>query len=165
MREWPYPVAVGALFVVIMLRANATYWLGRAARRGANRTRLSRLITSPGFRRAERLIARWGAPIVTLSFLTIGIQTGINLAAGATRMPLRRYLPAMTIGGICWAFLYATFGFVTVTAWLRLYALSPAAAIVVLVVLLVSLATFITYQVRHRDKENLDDSHQLAARR
>lgn len=156
MRGWPYPVAVLTLFVVIMLRANATYWVGRAARRGANRTRLAKALQSPGFRRGERLIARWGAPIVTVSFLTIGIQTMINLAAGATRMPLRRYLPAMTLGGICWAFLYATFGFVTFAVWIRLYAVSPVAAILVLVVLLAALAAFVIYQVRHRDTEEAD---------
>lgn len=158
MRGWPYPIAVLTLFVVIMLRANATYWLGRAARGGASRTRMAKLLQSPGFRRGERLIARWGAPIVTVSFLTIGIQTMINLAAGAARMPLRRYLPAMTIGGICWAFLYATFGFVTFAVWLRLYAMSPVAAILVLIALLAALAAFITYQVRHREPVGVLDA-------
>ena len=44
-----------------------------------------------------------GAPIVTISFLTIGFQTLANLAAGATGMKLRHYLPAVTIGGLLWA--------------------------------------------------------------
>lgn len=35
--------------------------------------------------------------MVALSFLTVGFQTLVNLAAGAARMPLRRYLPAMVV--------------------------------------------------------------------
>ena len=50
------------------------------------------------------MVARWGAPVVTLSFLTVGIQTLVNLAAGVMRMPLRRYIPALTVGAILWAF-------------------------------------------------------------
>src|SRR5690349_23772252 len=113
-----------------MVRANATYWLGRGAQSGARRTRLSGLLTSPRFRRAQDIVSRWGAPIVTVSFLTVGIQTLINLAAGVARMPLRRYLPAVIVGSILWALLYATVGFVTLAGWLKLYALSPVWTIV-----------------------------------
>ena len=38
---------------------------GRGARSGADRTRLHPLVSSPGFLRAERLLERWGAPLVT----------------------------------------------------------------------------------------------------
>ena len=75
---------------IVMLRANATYWLGRGAEAGAEHTRLRRLLRSPRFARVQAGVARWGAPVVTLSFLTIGIQTLVNLAAGVTKMPLRR---------------------------------------------------------------------------
>jgi membrane protein DedA with SNARE-associated domain len=164
----PFPVAVGVLFVIVMLRANATYWIGRGAETGAERTRLSGLLNSPRFRRAQRIVARWGAPIVTVSFLTVGIQTLVNLAAGVARMPLRRYLPAVTIGCVLWALLYATVGFVTVTAWLRLYELSPVAAIVVTVALLAGLAVFVWSQVRRgrlerEDKESNSGPHRVAA--
>ena len=87
-------------------------------------------MAKPGFARVQQMVARWGAPVVTLSFLTVGIQTLVNLAAGVTRMPLRRYIPALMIGSILWAFLYATVGFATFAAWRRLYALSPTVAIV-----------------------------------
>lgn len=152
-RGLPFPLAVGILFVIVMLRANATYWLGRGVHRGANRTRAHRLLSSPTFDRAQRLVARWGGPIITLSFLTVGLQTAVNLAAGVARMPLRRYLPAMTIGCVLWALLYATAGLVTFAAWRRLYELSPVAAIVLAVLLVGALVTFVVVQVRARTEE------------
>jgi membrane protein DedA with SNARE-associated domain len=153
-KGWPYPVAVAALFVVVMLRAGGTYALGRAAREGVRRSRLARLMAKPRFARMQQLVARWGAPVVTVSFLTVGIQTLVNLAAGVMRMPLRRYIPALTVGAILWAFLYATVGFATFAGWRQMYQLSPAAAIVILVVLLAGLAAYIVWQVRHRDDED-----------
>ena len=154
LRSWPYPVTVAALFGIVLLRANATYWLGRAAWAGADRTRLHRLLSSLAFARAQRLVQRWGAPVVTASFLTVGIQTAVNLAAGVTRMPQRRYLPAVLIGGLIWAFLYATAGFVTFAAWRRLYELSAPGAIALVVALVVALAAFIWHQLRHREGQD-----------
>jgi membrane protein DedA with SNARE-associated domain len=153
-RGWPYPVAVAALFVVVMLRAGGTYAIGRAAQEGVRRSRLSRVMAKPRFARMQRAVARWGAPVVTVSFLTVGIQTLVNLAAGVMRMPLRRYIPALIVGSILWAFLYATVGFATFVGWRQVYELSPTAAIVILVVLLVGLAGYIVWQVRHRDDED-----------
>jgi membrane protein DedA with SNARE-associated domain len=152
-REWPYPVAVAALFVVVMLRAGATYAIGRAAQEGVRRSRLARLMSRPRFARMQQLVARWGAPVVIASFLTVGIQTLVNLAAGVMRMPLRRYVPALIVGSILWAFLYATVGFATFTAWRQVYELSPAVAIVLLVALLAGLAVYIIWQLRHRHDE------------
>lgn len=151
--KWPFPAAVVTLFVIVMLRANGTYWVGRLAHAGTGRSRWSRVLSSSGFRRAERLIGRWGAPAVTVSFLTIGIQTLVNLAAGAARMPLRGYLPAVTIEGVLWAFLYATVGFVTLAAWRVLYELSPVGAIVVGVLLMAGLATFVTVEIRSEKED------------
>jgi len=153
-RGWPYPVAVAALFVVVMLRAGGTYAIGRAAQEGVRRSRLSRVMAKPRFVRMQRAVARWGAPVVTVSFLTVGIQTLVNLAAGVMRMPLRRYIPALIVGSILWAFLYATVGFATFVGWRQVYELSPTAAIVILVVLLVGLAGYIVWQVWHRDDED-----------
>ena len=35
--QWnvPFPLIVGALFVIVMVRANATFWLGRLGSAGA----------------------------------------------------------------------------------------------------------------------------------
>jgi len=152
-KGWPYPVAVVVLFVIVMLRAGGTYALGRAAGAGAQHTRLARLMARRGFARVQEVVARWGAPVVALSFLTVGVQTLVNLAAGLTRMPLRRYIPALVIGSIIWAFLYATVGFVTFAAWRRLYAISPVAAVTGLIAVLVGLAAYVVWQLRHRSED------------
>jgi membrane protein DedA with SNARE-associated domain len=150
---WPYPLALATLFVVVLLRAGATYALGRGAHAGADHTRLARLVRRPGFHRAERLVARWGAPVVTASFLTVGVQTLVNLAAGLARMPLRRYLPALVVGGAIWAFIYATVWSAGFAAWRLLWELSPVAAIVVVVALTLALAAYVGWQVRRRAEE------------
>lgn len=154
---WPYPVALGTLFVVVLVRAGATYALGRGAHAGARRTRLARLVERPGFARAERLVRRWGAPVVTASFLTVGVQTLVNLAAGMARMPLRRYLPALAVGGAIWAFIYATVWSAGLAAWRQLWELSPVAAIVVVVALVLALAGYVTWQIRRRAEDDDDD--------
>jgi membrane protein DedA with SNARE-associated domain len=116
-------------------------------------------MSKPRFARIQQIVVRWGAPVVTASFLTVGIQTLVNLAAGVMRMPLRRYIPALTVGAIIWAFLYATLGFATFAAWRQIYDLSPVVAIVSMVVLLAGLAGYIVWQVRHR---NADDEREPA---
>lgn len=150
--QWgaPYPIVVVALFVIVMLRANGTYWLGRLGSAGARRTRLANVITSPGYLRATERIDRYGPPIVAASFLTIGFQTLANLAAGAMGMKQRHYLPAVTVGSVAWAFLYATIGVVGADLFAQLYGLSPAAAISAGVVLVAAITAYVLWQVRRR---------------
>ncbi|WP_233120658.1 DedA family protein [Tessaracoccus sp. ZS01] len=143
----PFAVVVVALFGIVMLRANATYWLGRGIAAGARRTRLVKLMESRHYATGARWLNRWGAPAVSISFLTIGIQTMVNLAAGVTRMPLRRYLPAVTLGCIMWAFLYGTIGMIGFKAIGILWTRSPW---LVLAVALVA-AALVTWIVRRRD--------------
>lgn len=134
--EMPYAVVVIALFCIVMLRANGTYLLGRGLTRGAERTRIARLLESRHYATATRWLNRWGPPAVSISFLTIGLQTMVNLAAGVTRMPLRRYLPAVTVGCIMWAFVYATIGFAGFVGIQRLWAASPITVVVLGAVLI-----------------------------
>jgi membrane protein DedA with SNARE-associated domain len=150
----PFPAVVAALFVIVMLRANGTYWVGRLGSAGVRRTRLGRLLDSPGYARASDRIDRFGPPVVALSFMTIGFQTVANLAAGVTSMKLRHYLPAVTIGSVAWAFLYATLGTVGLDLFSRLFAVSPALAIGVLAAALLGIAGYLWWAVRsHRSKD------------
>lgn len=149
-RTWdaPLPLIIGALFVIVFLRANGTYWLGRLVRRGARHTQARHIMDSPGYLRAVSTIDRWGAPAVTVSFMTIGIQTLINLAAGATGMSLRRYLPAVTVGCVIWALIYGTVGFVGLEALGLLYARWPAPTIIGTALLVGGFAAYIAVRVR-----------------
>jgi membrane protein DedA with SNARE-associated domain len=134
---WPVWVVFVVLFLGAFTRGNATYWLGRAIRSGGARSRFATMLERPGMARAERWVRTIGPPAVALGFLTVGVQTAINLSAGVLRMPQRRWLPAVTIGALLWSTLYTTVGLAFVAALfgdLEWWWAVVAAAVVALVV-------------------------------
>ncbi|WP_018134254.1 DedA family protein [Acaricomes phytoseiuli] len=152
----PFGLAVAALFVIVMLRANATYWAGRGAVAGGRRTRMRRYLDSPGMARAEELVARWGAIAVSLCFLTVGLQTAINFSAGATRMPYpSRYLPAVVVGSVLWALLYATVGLAFFTAAIDMIGGEPGVMLAPLGLVVVITVTLL---FRRRMTQRANDS-------
>ena len=132
MPDWPVLPLYFFLVVVALGRGGATYAVGRGARGAAGRRwRLD----SRWVPRGEDVVRRYGAPAVTLCFLTVGVQTAVNLAAGTLRMPLRRYLPALLLGALLWAAVYLTVGVAVIDAfwgssrpWLLLAVLGALAA-------------------------------------
>ncbi|TKV58957.1 hypothetical protein FDO65_12025 [Nakamurella flava] len=128
----PFAVTVGVLFAIVLLRAQGTYWLGRLAAAGALRSRWADRVTGPRTTATIVRLHRWGWPLITLSFLTVGMQTVVNAAAGLTRMPWLRYTAAMVPGCLAWAVVYATVGFAALEAALALAARSPWALVAVL---------------------------------
>lgn len=151
----PLPLAVGLFYVVVLLRGGATYALGRGARGGAGRTRLKARLETPRFRRAERIVERWGAPVVAASFLTVGFQTLANLAAGVLRMPLLAYIPALAVGGLAWALIWGVVGVATYEAIAELAMRSPleAALFTVLLVGVLALIEVLNYRRQKRRDE------------
>jgi membrane protein DedA with SNARE-associated domain len=114
----PVVAAYAFLVAVAFLRGGATYVLGRAARRaGSAAERTRRMFERPGMTRAEQVVRRWGAPVVALSFLTVGVQSLVNASAGVLQMPLRRYLPGLVVGALLWAAVYVTIGIAVLQAW------------------------------------------------
>lgn len=121
---WPVALAFTFLTVLGFCRAGATYLLGRGARHWGSRWGSRRQRTgaedrpSPTIAYAERLVRRLGPVAVPLSFLTVGLQTAIHLTAGALRMPVRYYVPALFVGALIWATLYTTVGLAVLsTLW------------------------------------------------
>ncbi|WP_278360447.1 DedA family protein [Thermobifida fusca] len=123
----PFWVVYLSLLGIVFARAQATYWLGRGLGAGVYRSRLGQRI-GPRLEHAENLINRYGPPAVTLSFLTIGIQTAVNLTSGAMRMRFVRYLIAMFVGCLAWAAIYSLGGMAVLAAWWGLFLHSPWAA-------------------------------------
>lgn len=123
--DLPFAIVVATLFVIVALRSSATYLLGRGIAAGARRTRAAKLLESKHYETGAKWVNRWGAVAVAVCFLTVGLQTMVLLAAGITRMPLRRYIPAAVIGCIMWAFLYGTVGMIGFHAIGLLWAQSP----------------------------------------
>lgn len=141
-------LTAGALYVIVLLRAGGTFAVGWLAGAGARRSRLAGRISSAKFQRAERAIQRWGAPVVAVSFLTIGFQTAANFLAGSMRMPLRRYLPALFIGGACWALIYATAGLGALEILGRLFAEHTALGVAAVAALVLALCGVVLYRRR-----------------
>src|SRR5690625_912865 len=100
-----------ALFFIVLCRAGGTHLIGRAVRSGVSRiSAVQKIMNAAIYQRAEAALDRWGPPAVVISFLTVGFQTAVNLAAGVIRMRWYRYLPALFIGGAVWATLCTTVG-------------------------------------------------------
>jgi membrane protein DedA with SNARE-associated domain len=113
--DWPAGLAFAFLFAVAFVRGGATYAIARGLRGLA--ARRTELVARPSVGRAEVVVSRYGAPAVTLCFLTIGVQTAVNAAAGSLRMPLARYLPALAVGAALWAGVYVTIGIAVLEAF------------------------------------------------
>lgn len=135
--EWPFAATWVFFWCVGMARSSTMHWLGRGARTAGERHRT--WAEREPVRRAERLVARFGAPIVTVSFVTIGFQSAIQAASGLLRMPwLRRFVPAAVVGAAIWATVYTTIGLAVLYATIgRLgwgWGLAALAAVVAVIV-------------------------------
>ncbi|MEU4066355.1 VTT domain-containing protein [Streptomyces wedmorensis] len=141
-------LTAGALYVIVLLRAGGTFAVGWLAGAGARRSRFSGRISSAKFQRAERAIQRWGAPVVAVSFLTVGFQTAANFLAGSMRMPLSRYLPALFVGGAAWALIYATAGLGVLELLGRLFAERTALGVAAVAGILLAVCGVVVWRRR-----------------
>ncbi|MFI8823884.1 DedA family protein [Streptomyces sp. NPDC053431] len=141
-------LTAGTLYVIVLVRAAGTFAVGWLAGAGARRSRFAGRISSAKFERAERAIQRWGAPVVAVSFLTVGFQTAANFLAGSMRMPLPRYLPALLVGGAAWALIYATAGLGVLDMLGRLFAERTALGVAAVAVLLLTACGAVLYRRR-----------------
>lgn len=162
----PFWVVYATLLVVILLRAPATYWIGRGLGAGVSRSRLGRRL-GPRLDAAKRRIDRYGAPVVTLGFFTVGMQTAINLAAGAVRMRFPIYFTAVFIGGLAWAGLWGTVISGLVGTWLVLFLNSPwtALGVIALAALLVTALVLRSRLRRGKDDGNPSEEDEDAGDR
>ncbi|MDI3387558.1 VTT domain-containing protein [Streptomyces sp. B-S-A8] len=146
-------LTAAGLYVIVLLRAGGTFAVGWLAGAGARRSRFGERISQSKFQRVERAIQRWGAPVVAVSFLTIGFQTAANFLAGSMRMPLTRYLPALFAGGACWAMLYATAGIGALELLGRLFAEHAALGVGAVVALLLAVGALVLHRRRRAAAE------------
>ena len=114
----PYPWVFLFFWCLAMMRSHTMYWIGRGITTGTAHSRWASVLDSPVYARAQTWSARWGVLAVPMSFLTVGLQSVIQISTGVTRMPLRRYAAATTVGAIAWAAVYTTIGMAVLTAWL-----------------------------------------------
>ncbi len=130
-----------------MARSNTIYWIGRAVAAGTARSRWAAMLDSPLYLTAQAWTRRWGVLAVPLSFLTVGLQSFIQLSAGVSQMPVRRYVPATAVGALAWAAIYTTVGMAVLGAWFS----SPAGRVGSVVVLAAFIAS-VVLQRRHLEQ-------------
>ncbi|TQN30858.1 membrane protein DedA with SNARE-associated domain [Haloactinospora alba] len=131
----PFWTVYLVLGVIALLRTQTIYWLGRFLGKGVRRSRLA-IRLGERLDRAQRMIDRFGPPAVTLSYLTVGIQSAIHLTAGAMRMSFPRYLAAALPGSALWAAVYSLGGMAALTLWWRAFLRSPLVAVTAATLLL-----------------------------
>lgn len=99
------------MWIVGIVRTSLVYWVAALAAKGSARLhRIREAMERPLYRKARAFINRWGVIAVPLCFLTVGFQTAVIVTTGFTRMPLRRWIPAMLVGTLMWAGIYTTIG-------------------------------------------------------
>lgn len=148
--DLPFWPLVATLLVIVFCRAQATYWLARLAVAGASRSRWGRWLDTAAVRRGSALLDRFGLPVVSVSFLTVGLQTVLNAAAGLARVPWWRYTVAMLVGCVAWAFVYATVGLALFWAVLAAFAGPPWGVAAIIVVVVAGAAARVVLRRRRR---------------
>ena len=153
--EWKMPklLVYATLFCIVFSRAAATYAVGRGLIAGASRMRMTAKMQGARYRQACELVARFGALVVSLCFLTVGFQTMVLLASGGLRMPLRKFLPALAVGSVLWALLYGTVGFVGFHALRVVWEFSPLLCAIAVCLLLAASIGYVLYR-RIRSRES-----------
>ena len=141
----PFLIAASFLTGVAGVRSQCTYWLARAIRAGVVRTAWAEKLASDQEQRAVRKLEKWGWPLIPVSFVTIGFQTAVQLAAGLVGWRWLPYTLAALPGWIIWGCLYAAGGLATFVGlatlarqawWLAVLAVVLLIGIIVLVVTL-----------------------------
>ena len=138
-----------------IVRTSIVYGLGvLTAEGGARFDRIRKAMDSPLYRKARAFINRWGVIAVPLCFLTVGLQTAVIITTGFTKMPLRRWVPAMLLGTFIWACIYTTIGFAILAALGLEPWMFPLALAIVITVLVVAA------QLRERciNRETVEDT-------
>lgn len=146
-------------FAGAMVRGNTMYLIGRGIAEGGRRSRFHRRFTGPRMDSAKAFVDRWGAFAVTLSYLTVGFQTLVQVATGIARMSALRFQPGAVIGSAAWATIYTTIGFAAWRVWLGVLAQSPWATAVVAVLL-----GIVTYRLLERRSVRAHDEQADTAR-
>ncbi|WP_434080591.1 DedA family protein [Sanguibacter sp. Z1732] len=131
----PFWAVYVVLFLMAMARGQMMYWIGRipteqALKRTAPttgwRARAHRWLSDGGADAGVRSIQRWGLPVVSFCYVTVGFQSLVQAAAGMLRIPLLWYILAQIPGSLAWAAIYSTIGFGLWAAIIAAAAGSPA---------------------------------------
>lgn len=88
------------------------YEVGRQFGPALTRSRLGRRVGERNWQRAEEYFGRRGGPAVFLGRWVAVLRATVPAVAGITRMRYRSFLPWNAFGGITWAAVFVTLGYV-----------------------------------------------------
>ncbi|MGC0142339.1 DedA family protein [Pseudactinotalea sp. Z1732] len=154
----PFWAVYVVLFLMAMARGQMMYWIGRipteqALKRTAPttgwRARAHRWLSDGGADAGVRSIQRWGLPVVSFCYVTVGFQSLVQAAAGMLRIPLLWYILAQIPGSLAWAAIYSTIGFGLWAAIIAAAAGSPAGLIAMTLALALAV-TLIALRIRRK---------------
>jgi membrane protein DedA with SNARE-associated domain len=164
----PFWLTFAFLYLGATLRGQGMYWAGRlVTEQTLRRThpaagwlrRVHGWLEGGGADRGITLIRRWGLLAVPLSYLTVGFQSMIQVAAGVLRITWPRYSLAQIPGALAWAAIYSTIGWAVWEAAMAAAAGSPLGLVALAAAVVVIVATF----AMHRRKERRAASLLLVA--
>ena len=136
----PFPVVFLVMVLLVASRSNLVYGIGRYGRlltiSGAEpaagpRRRVWLWANAGATQRAMDNIRRRGWIVISLSYLTVGIQTIVNVAAGVVGLSWPRYVLAAIPGWLAWALIYSTIGYAVWRAAVAAAAGSPVGIAVI----------------------------------
>lgn len=147
--EMPKVIVYVLLWCIVFCRAFATYGIGRAINGGLQKFEGFReKMATPAYARAVDLVSRYGPPVVSLCFFTVGFQTLVLLASGAMPVPLRRFVPALAVGAVFWSAIYGTIGFAGFAFVAFLWRTHRLAFIAVVSLVILALVAYVVVQRR-----------------
>lgn len=144
----PLWAALVAAILIIFVRGQAYYWIGRGLGAKVYTSRLGRRVGEERLRKVEALVARRGALAVFAAHWVAGLRHAIPICAGAMRMPLPRYLIATVLGSMLWTSMVMLGGYALIWGWLEIAARSPLIAAAVGVAALALLVAYLAYRRR-----------------
>jgi membrane protein DedA with SNARE-associated domain len=149
---WGMPLWLGVLVAVLIIfvRGQVYYWIGRALGERIYTSRLGRRIGEGRLRRVERLVARRGALAVFGAHWVAGLRHAIPVCAGAMRMPLPRYLAASALGSLLWTPPWVVGGYAVVWGWLEIFGRSPVAVAALVAAVCALVGAFVVLRRRRR---------------
>jgi membrane protein DedA with SNARE-associated domain len=101
-------------YVCVLIGDNLSFLMGSLARDYIR----NRFSNAPRWLDAERSFQKWGPLSIFFSrFLVTAIAIPINLIAGTTRYPFRRFLLIDAFGEVFWIFGYGSLGYLFGSQW------------------------------------------------
>lgn len=161
MQGWPF---LGVYLFMLFggtTRGQGLYWLARIVTEQAlAHTRPKHRITQRmhywledgGASNGIESVRKWGLPVVTLCYFTVGFQTMVLTGSGVLRIPWWKYTLATIPGAMGWALIYSTIGFAALGAVISAAAGSPLgiAATIGFIALVAALVTLLRRRKRAR---------------